>query len=397
MPEEKKKRNWYNILTAVIFVSFIFVFAIVSFILPDKDFSEDENRYLKTFPSVSSTPDASFSEKIKNGTLLDRLIDGSFTSDFTTYLSDQFPARESFTELKALAELSLGKKENSGVTLGRGGFLIRRNRNTDETDSNLTDNLNSISAFVKETADGGTDTLFAIAPRTADLYRPLLASTYPESEHDRVYSLFPEDALILEDTLSEHTDEYIYYTTDHHWTTLGAYYAYSAIAERLGETPVPIDRFTAKTVAEDFYGTSFSKSGMRFAEPDSMQYFIYGNENDFTTTIEDTGESFTGFYDRSYLEKKDKYSSFIGGNNGLVTVKKTTEPGRAAMVIVKDSFAHSVAPFLAQHYDLYIVDTRYYHLPVSDLIKEKEAEKVLVLCGADTLTEGKNFVSLGIK
>lgn len=394
MEKTEKKNRIFNIATIVIFVAFIFVFSILFIVIPDVEFSEDENRYLQTMPSLSSDKESSVSDKISNGTFLDNLLDGSFTEDFATYMADQFPFRSAFSGIKAISELSIGKKENADVTLGRGDMLIRRNRNTDQTDSDLDANLTAIGKFRAKMSEMNINTVFAVAPRHADIYSDRLTGAYPSSEKERVYSKFDDDTLLLDEILSRHTDEYIYYFTDHHWTTLGAYYAYREIAPKLYSSTIPLGDFTEEIVSEEFYGTSYSKSGMRFVSPDTMKYFILGNEDEFTTTIEDTGSAFKGFYDRSYLEKKDKYSSFISGNHSLVTIKKNTDDERRKLLIIKDSFAHSIAPFLAQEFDLYIVDTRYYKLPVENLITENNIDSVLILCGADTLTDGRNFVTL---
>lgn len=162
----------------------------------------------------------------------------------------------------------------------------------------------------------------------------------------------------------------------------------------MGEEIAPIESYTREVVSDAFFGTTWSTAGMSWIAPDTMEYFRFAGDTDFTTTILDNGTSFAGFYDRSYLSKKDKYSSFIGGNNALVTVTKNGDADRPTLLLVKDSFAHSAVPFLAQHYDLVIVDIRYYKKSTAALIDEYGADRVLVLYNIDSLTSSADSVLL---
>jgi hypothetical protein len=185
----------------------------------------------------------------------------------------------------------------------------------------------------------------------------------------------------------------LYYKTDHHWTTLGAYYAYVEIIKSFKEEnmePLPLSAFTREIASDEFYGTAWSKAGMKWIPPDVMEYFRYEGDEDFVTAIIDKNESFSGFYDRSYLELKDKYSSFISGNNARVDITKKQNPGdppRPKMLLAKDSFGHSIAPFLAIHYDLIILDYRYYKKSAAQLVFDEKIDRVLFLHNLGNLSE----------
>ena len=165
--------------------------------------------------------------------------------------------------------------------------------------------------------------------------------------------------------------------------------------------PYPIEHFTREIVSEEFYGTTWSKAGMKWIKPDEMEYFRWDGDTDMVTEITDTGRMIDGMYDLERLGVKDKYSSFIGGNNGYVKIYPKEGTALAAekrekLILIKDSFGHSVAPFLAEHFDLEILDLRYYKLQVIDFVAESDADKLLVLVNADSLVTSNSLAMLNL-
>ena len=369
----------------ILFAALILVVSVLFWAIPDRTFSETENKDLTQIPPFT----------------VKRLMDGRYTADIADYMADQFPGRDFFIRVKAAAEMALGKMGNNGVILGEGGTLIPRSEsvNTD----NLTKNLSAIAAFTKWCENKGIPTTTAVAGRSADVLHHTLPNFYGSAYSDALWGTLAEEAhalnrpiLPLRDPLHERAKagEYVYYRTDHHWTTLGAYYGAKEILAEMGEEIAPIESYTKEVVSDAFFGTTWSTAGMSWIAPDTMEYFRFAGDTDFTTTILDNGTSFAGFYDRSYLAKKDKYSSFIGGNNALVTVTKNGDADRPTLLLIKDSFAHSTVPFLAQHYDLVIVDIRYYKKSTAALIDEYGVDRVLVLYNIDSLTTSPDSVLL---
>ena len=114
-----------NKLLIALFVAFIFGTAVFQAVLPDKSFSEQENRTLKQLPKLSSG-EGTVSENIKNGKFLDRLLSGEYASDMNKYLSDQFPMRDTLVGIKAAIEVGLFKQQNNDVLLGKNGYLFNR-------------------------------------------------------------------------------------------------------------------------------------------------------------------------------------------------------------------------------------------------------------------------------
>ena len=369
----------------ILFAALILAVSVLFWAIPDRTFSETENKDLTQIPPFT----------------VERLMDGRYTADIADYMADQFPFRDFFIRVKAAAEMALGKMGNNGVILGEGGTLIPRSEsvNTD----NLTKNLSAIAAFTAWCENKGIPTTTAVAGRSIDVLHHTLPNFYGSAYSDALWGALAEEAyalnrpiLPLRDPLHERAKagEYVYYRTDHHWTTLGAYYGAKEILAEMGEEIAPIESYTKEVVSDAFFGTTWSTAGMSWIAPDTMEYFRFAGDTDFTTTILDNGTSFAGFYDRSYLAKKDKYSSFIGGNNALVTVTKNGGEDRPTLLLIKDSFAHSAVPFLAQHYDLVIVDIRYYKKSTAALIDEYGADRVLVLYNIDSLTSSADSVLL---
>ena len=194
--------------------------------------------------------------------------------------------------------------------------------------------------------------------------------------------------------LTPHTNQYLYYRNDHHWTSLGAYVAYLELSDELGYTPISLDSFTRVSVADDFLGTTHSSAGLPFTSFDSIDLYRYEGDEDYTVEVVmgDTVQKLDGLYDLTKLGSKDKYSVFLGGNYSHVRVTKDGDAEREKLVIIKDSFANSLLPFLARHYRILAVDPRYKTGGLQTIANE--VDLALVLCGMQTLTEATFFAPL---
>jgi len=205
--------------------------------------------------------------------------------------------------------------------------------------------------------------------------------------------------------LRPHNGEYIYYKTDHHWTTLGAYYAYASLGAKMGYEPFIKDSFEIETATEDFYGTSWSKAGAKWIKPDRIEYYnmidylVYGGQDMFYTKIYGAEEkTLQWFYDRDKLNTKDKYSSFLGGINSRISVYVSDRieflKPRKKLLLIADSFAQSLAPFLAMDYDIEIIDMRFFNDNIYDFIKEYNITDILILTNMENLSTQNNLIKL---
>lgn len=350
-------QRFAHLATVFFFVAVLFGFGLSFWLIPDATFSAEENRSLQPPPTLSS----------------DRFFSGRYSSEMNDYYADQFPLRDTLVGWKGVAEIALGKGENNGVLLGANGQLAKRNFDILRADGSVSERtdgfdperiasaMDGIARAAESLREAGIPFSVLLTGRTVDV----AASTfsYPTDRSDALLSAIRAGETDLADWIGtvpmfrERFDrgEAVYYRTDHHWTTLGAYYAYCEILSHFGmeEEILPADAFVRETVTDSFYGTTWSAAGMKFVEPEPIELWKYGNEDAFTVTAD--GQTTDGFYSTRYLDEKDKYSVFLDGTHTVVTVQKEGET-RPLLLLFKDSFANSLAPFLAQHFDLVLLN-----------------------------------------
>lgn len=356
--------------------------------LPDRDRSDTENRTLAQFPAFSW-------ERLKNG---------SFTRDMEDYFADQFPLRDDWTGLKARCEELLGKREFNGVYLC-GDTLIARVEEPEET--RVERNLNYVKQFAQLTEGGRV--LLGLIPSAAEVWRDKLPQGAPSFDQAAFIQRAAEEtglpAVDFLGTLTEHAHEPIYYRTDHHWTTRGAFYGANALLEALGQEPLEERRFRPRSiyvdgkfqpeaVTRDFNGTLYSTSGIHYLTPDAIEYWVPDGYLNVTTWK--SGRAEPGqLYDRSYLESKDKYSSFLGGNQPLCVIENPDIRDGSKILLIRDSYADSLAPFLTQRFaQVHLIDLRYYHASVAGYMAEHSIKTAVVLYSAANFISDQNLVYL---
>ena len=371
-----KKALW---IEAIVFLAFIFAFFILNTALPDREFSEQENRSLQQRPAFS----------------FDELFSGQYTKDFEAYTTDQFTLRDEWITLKAASELALGKRQNNGMFLCDGGTIIEPYEAPE--DGKLEANMEALNKLVANT---DADVYFALIPGKSDIWAHMLPQNAPRDSEkaaiDYCYSLSDAVNVDIYGKLEEHSGEYIYYRTDHHWTTLGAYYGFSALAESMGLDCPDISEYGGReTVSEEFYGTSWSSSGFSWVEPDSMEIFVTEPEGLEITNYPQGSPVEGQLYDWSRLEVKDKYSFFYGGNTPLLEIETGVE-GAPSLLILRDSYMDSLSPFLLASYSrIHILDLRYYRASLSDYIAQNGFDDVLVCYSIDNFSTDSNIFLLG--
>jgi hypothetical protein len=174
------------------------------------------------------------------------------------------------------------------------------------------------------------------------------------------------------DALYKHKDEYIYFRTDHHWTALGAYYAYESFMEARGEEPVALDKYEILDLG-DFLGSSYQKTLDKSLEknPDRLtaykpftdhEYIIYNNKKETRADVIDTK------YARNIT---DKYLVFLSSGGANWSVIKTEVNNGKKILVVKDSFGNAFVPFLIPHFEeIYVIDSRFYNKDYSGTVDE---------------------------
>ena len=372
-----KKALWAE---ALIFLAFIGAFFILNLVLPDSQFSEQENRYLQMRPEFS----------------FKSLFSGDYTSKFETYTTDQFTFRDEWITLKAASELALGKQENNDVHLCENGTLIEGFKRPEN--SVLDSNMSALNTLV-----GNTDAkvYFALIPDKSDLYASLLPKNAPNDSEKEVidycYGQSNATNVDMYSALSAHKDEYIFYRTDHHWTSLGAYYGLSALAESMGLPCPALDSYTDRhVVSEEFYGTTWSSSGFSWVDPDTMEIFVNAPEGLKVTSYPQGSPVEGKLYDFSFLEKKDKYSMFMGGNCPMHVIEAGNED-KPSLLILRDSYTDSLIPFLLDDFsEIHVLDLRYYRASLKAYIEQNDFDNVLVCYSVSNFCSDSNIFLLGM-
>lgn len=372
----------YCIFITALFCAFLGLFLAANLLTPDREFSPVENRYLQQRPTPT----------------LKTLVSGKFMSQFERYTTDQFVLRDGWTGLKSRAEVALGKRENNGVYLCDKDTLITRYDAPDP--GTVAGNLGHVDAFAEK---AGVPVYFSLIPGAVSIWDDRLPQGAPNADqiaileqaasavpHARWYGTYG--------LLRQHRDEDVFYRTDHHWTSLGAYYGYAALMEALGLTPVPLEQYTAQTVSDSFYGTAYSTSGIHWIRPDSIQTYVPDTGITVTSyTYDGQGrptEEARALYVKSFLEEKDKYSMFLGGNQSLGVVR-TPNTGAPKLLIVRDSYADSLVPFLTPHFsEIHLVDLRYYKGSITGYIQDNGIDAALVLYSVANFTSDGNLAWL---
>ncbi len=392
-------------LTIALFAVILLTVPIVTAILPKREYSENENRPLSSFPTLVDQKKLdkaeSFSDvvgAVKWKYITDR-NNPSFMDDIETYFSDHLAGRETWVIASNTMERLSGKREiNDVVTVGNQMIQVFKEYDEKTVDKSLS----AMDALAERHPD--VPMYFMLAPTAQEFFINELPSyggylsekSFIDECCGKLKNVSSIDCLSF---LSGHGKEYIYYRTDHHWTSLGAYYAYNAAAKSLGYSAYGLSSFNIETVSPDFRGTLYSKTLDSSVTPDSIDYYrLTRGEPDVKMTVFD-GEKDTVYdslYVREYLDKKDKYSSFTGTNAPIVTIETGNENGKS-LLLIKDSYAHSLVPFLSKHYSkITMLDMRYINVGLDYFLDIDDYSQVLFMYNVISFAGDDKIVKLNL-
>ncbi len=356
----------HDILLVALFFVFLGAMALGIAFLPKQDISENEKRTLARFPSLS----------------IERVLNGKWESDFEEYISDHFPSRDFFASLDAYCMLYSGRNGSNGIYKGKEGYLITTPVKRDS--DNIRDNLTAVSEFAKKT---GLKTTLMVVPETGYI----MSEKLPENHME--YTAFDEETEgvgildIASAMLSKKNETQLFYKTDHHWTSEGAYTAYGVWAEANSVEVREKKDYTIET-ADNFYGTAYSKSALWNEKPDTIEVWKY--PIDVTVKVGDA--KYDSMFFDEHLERMDKYPVFLNGNNSLVEITNNSNPSGKRVLVIKDSYAHCFVPFITENCSqIDMVDLRYYLDQVSRLTDKNDYDEVLVLYGMSNLCEANDL------
>lgn len=379
------KNKAYKIITVSLIAAILVFLPVMTFVtLPAEPapFSENENRTLAVFPEVSV-------ENYKN----ERLMTG-----IEKWFADRFFGREQWIKLRNGTERLIGKVEVNGVYTEKDRMMQKwTGFDSGFIDKNLKA-MNNFSALYPD-----KQMFFLLAPTSQEVYSDLLPSSAPIGSQAELLEYCREGLDTIQTvnvipTMKLHADDYIYYRTDHHWTTFGAYLAYYDTAKAMGLKPEELNEFDIEHASNSFRGTLYSKTLDDSVTPDIMDYYHFKTDRDIKLTINngESVETYDSLYMREYLNVKDKYSSFLGPNSPYMSIETGSEEPK--LLIIKDSYAHALIPFLTAHFSrIDVLDMRLINNGYSSYVNVGDYDAVLFVYNAITFSEGTEIRKLNMR
>lgn len=356
-----------------LFSGIILVITLLDILSKDKDISEIENRKLQNKPKFKT----------------EDYINGNFKDKYNKYLDDQFVFRDEFITLKGVSEKLLLKKENNGVYFGKDGYLLEKV--LEVSDLKIENNIKYINKFIE---NNNLKTSIMIVPNSFYILRDKLPIKAKEIESkeiiDKIYKEVDKASSIdLIKPLEDKKDDYIFYKTDHHWTTLGAFIGYKEYLNSLGKEAITLENFKEEKEF-NFLGSYFSKSKNIFIEPDIISYYDFNNLEIFIDGVKKES-----LIDRDYFKGRDKYSAFLSSNNKLTKIINKDLKTNEKLLVIKDSYGNSLVPFLTQSFkEVHVVDLRYFDESIKSYIKENNISECLIIYNLINFTRDTSVVKL---
>ena len=365
-------------LPGVIFMVLLLGLAGKEALSHQRTYSPVEKRELQTRPEISIT----------------KVLGGRFQKKYESYLRDQFPGRDHWVSFQTDMELFMGKNEIHNVYIGKNHYLLEHYTEKEFDPQQISKNLQALEKFVGK-AKQNADVHVMMVPTKSWVLReklPAFAPHYKEQKFDDALQqkLEKEDVLIsVEPVLDAHKEEEIYYRTDHHWTTLGAWYAYEQYTKAVGgDLQRAQGKKKFRCISKDFYGTTYAKINyarqadkIEIYEPADKLRVVYNMGEKKTKTL----------YDVSFLKTADQYSVFTGGNQAVLEITGGIKNGKT-LLLIKDSFANSILPFLAEDYEkLVVVDLRQLNVSGDRLLEMFSPTDILILYNSAQFAQDKEF------
>lgn len=373
-----------KILIALFFAA-ITLLPMLTFLLPKRNFSELENRQLAAAPEPT----------------LESVQDRSFMEDAETFIADHMVFRDEFVAARTRVELASGKREIGGVYIGNNRLM----ENIGEPDPEITKkNAEAISAFAQKYAST-LESSVMLVPTAVEFYPseiPPFATAYDQTEYiqnfyKKLRGVNRVDAYTALASSASNGSRDIFYRTDHHWTSYGAYTGYTALAKSLGYKAATHDMFNIEHASHDFLGTLYSKAVYGTQWADNIDLYTYAPGNVVTDVVKYTGkntQTYSTIFFRRNLEEKDQYTVFLGQNVPVVKIKTNVNNGKK-LLLFKDSFANSLMQFLPLHYEeIALVDLRYLNEPLSEYLNVRNYQQALFLYNVGNFTDDSSLSKL---
>ena len=343
--------------------------ALAGLIMPDRYYSEREKRTLTQKPQFTM---AAF-------------LSGKFGDELEDYLTDQVPLRDGWVTMKTYLELAVGKRESGGVYLCKDQYLM--DKLTSYSKKQLTANAAALADLQKKLAAEGIAMKTILVPMAAQVLTDKLPAYAPVADYAAILQVLTDAGVDWADVfsaLAAHSGENIYYRTDHHWTSLGAYYAYCAWR---GIEPVA-GEWTQEVLCDDFRGTTWNKVSLPTVPAEEITAWYkhasrrvsYNNGQYETDSV----------YERKYLDGSDQYAVFLNSNQAQTVIEGSGKSGK--LLLIKDSYGNTFAQFPVEDYaEVHVLDLRFFQGDVVEYAKENGITDTLVLYGTQNFVKDTNL------
>ena len=312
-------------------------------------------------------------------------VSGKFSDELEQYLTDQVPLRDDWVTLKIYLELAVGKRESGGVYIGRDKYLM--DKFTSYSKKQLAANAAALAELQKKLAaeDISMDTI--LVPVAAQVLTDKLPAYAPVADYAAILEVLTDagvDTVDMLTALAAHSGENIYYRTDHHWTSLGAYYAYCAWR---GIEP-NADEWTQEILCDNFHGTTWNKVPLPTVPAEEITAWY---KHEYHNVSYNGGEYETNsIYECKYLSGSDQHAVFLNSNQAQTVISGSGKSGK--LLLIKDSYGNTFSQFPVEDYaEVHVLDLLFFKGDVTEYAKENDITDALVLYGVQNFVKDTNL------
>lgn len=354
-----------NKIITSFFCLLLAVSALIGLLMPDRYYSEREKRTLTQKPKFTVA----------------NFISGEFSDELEKYLTDQVPLRDGWVTMKTYMDLAIGKRESVGVYICKDKYLM--DKFTSYSKKQLVANAAALVDLQEKLAAEGISMNTILVPMAAQVLTDKLPAYAPVADYAAILQVLTDAGVDTTDVLSAlvaHSSENIYYRTDHHWTSLGAYYAYCAWR---GIEP-NVDEWTQEVLCDDFYGTTWNKVPLPTVPAEEITAW-YKHIN--RSVSYNNGQYETdSIYERKYLSGSDQYAVFLNSNQAQTVIEGSGKSGK--LLLIKDSYGNTFSQFPVEDYaEVHVLDLRFFKGDVTEYAKENGITDTLVLYGTQSFVK----------
>lgn len=364
-------KNAWKTPLFILACTLLLVLMVLSFVLPDREYSMLENRPLMQYEVPS----------------LDSIASGKWMKRAEEYAAEQFPLRDQLVQINLAKEMLLLRTETNNIVRGRDNRLFER---ADQADASaLQGNTEALLALQQKT---GLPLYLGIIPEASQVLKEALPPYYPLVNSwdlmsnrlgllEGVQVINTQDELVHKQALED-----TFYRTDHHLTWAGADSVYRAIAARMGLEAIDVQGHLRQSTG--FLGSFYARAPYPFMDSETMAYADVGHLQLYID-----GQLKDGLVDQELLARPNKYAALLYNNPGQLRIVNPAV-GEGKLLVIRDSHANAILPSLAQHFAVIdALDPRFIQrdFDLSQWIQDQNYGGILCIFGSQTLLKNREM------